>query len=422
MAALRIVGGNLLQGEVLVSGSKNAALPIIAAALLACGISRLHGTPDIGDVRVLIDALSDIGVHVRHIRARGELHLDTTGVKTSEVISKSLNSTRASMLLVGPLLARFREACVPLPGGCAIGDRNIDQHIKGLEALGSKIRIENGYLIAHAPTGLHAARIVFDKQTVSGTKNLMMAATLTLGSTRLLNAACDPEVVDLARALSCMGAAIIGAGTQEILIEGRSMLHPYEYHVMPDRIECSTFLVAGALSGAQLSVVGGVIEHQTLVIDNLRKLGASILIDGNRVTIERASTLSPIEIETESYPGFPTDMQPLFMALLAICVGKSTIVENVFENRFRHVPELRRMGANICISDGRAEVCGVSKLTGTRVMATDLRAGAALVLAGLIADGETVVDHAFHLDRGYERLEEKLLGVGADIRRFTIEP
>jgi UDP-N-acetylglucosamine 1-carboxyvinyltransferase len=326
---------------------------------------------------------------------------------------------RASILVLGPLLARFGKAKVSLPGGCAIGARPIDQHLKGLEKLGAEIHIEHGYVVAAAPNGLTGAEISFDMPTVTGTENLLLAATLAKGTTVLRNCAQEPEVTDLALALTRMGAEIHGAGTHEITIHGQPSLKPFSHTVVADRIECGTFLVAGALAGAPLTVVGGVLEHQQALIDKLRAIGAQVTVEGtNRITVERAAAPKAVDVQTAPYPGFPTDMQAQLMALLSLSHGTSVIAETIFENRFMHVAELDRLGAKIRVDGGRAVIHGVPSLSGSIVMATDLRASACLVLAGLVAEGETVVRRIYHLDRGYEQLESKLRAVGAEISRF----
>lgn len=417
MDALKIQGGARLRGEVHVSGSKNASLPIMVAALLAGGNSVLQGVPDLADVRALTQVLEHIGVRVR--RAGDALELDASNVGQYEAPHELVRTMRASILVLGPLVARFGVAKVFLPGGCAIGARPIDQHLSGLDRLGAKIELEHGYVLASAPDGLRGAEVVFDMPTVTGTENLLLAATIARGTTVLRNCAQEPEITDLAAALRAMGADIEGAGTHEIIIRGCATLQPYIHRVMADRIECGTFLVAGALAGDSLTVVGGVVEHQMALINKLRAIGAEIGINGNRITVASPTTIGTVDVQTAPYPGFPTDMQAQLIAVLALGKGSSVITEAIFENRFMHVAELNRLGASIRIDGGRAVVHGVPQLSGSTVVATDLRASACLVLAGLVADGETLVRHIYHLDRGYEHLEAKLQAVGAKITRLT---
>ena len=417
MDALKIQGGARLRGEVHVSGSKNASLPIMVAALLASGKSVLQAVPDLADVRALTQVLEHIGVRVR--RAGDALELDSSNIGRYEAPHELVRTMRASILVLGPLVARFGLAKVFLPGGCAIGARPIDQHLNGLDRLGAKIELEHGYVLASAPDGLRGAEVVFDMPTVTGTENLLLAATVARGTTVLRNCAQEPEIIDLAAALRSMGADIEGAGTHEITIRGCATLRPYIHRVMADRIECGTFLVAGALAGDPLTVIGGVVEHQMALINKLRAIGVEIVISGNRITVARPTTIGTVDVQTAPYPGFPTDMQAQLIAVLALGKGSSVITEAIFENRFMHVAELNRLGASIRIDGGRAVVHGVPQLSGSTVVATDLRASACLLLAGLVADGETLVRHIYHLDRGYEHLEAKLRAVGAKITRLT---
>ncbi len=416
MDALRIRGGKPLSGDIHVSGSKNATLPVMAAALLAEGESAISNTPDLADVTTLGKLLAQMGVGVR--RDGDSLFLDATRVPNHEATYDLVRTMRASVLVLGPLVARFGEARVSLPGGCAIGARPIDQHLKGLEKLGASIRVEHGYVVASAPR-LTGAEVVFDMATVTGTENLMLAASLARGVTILHNAAREPEVVDLAQALIAMGVDIEGAGTERIVVQGRDHLRAFRHRVIADRIELGTFLVAGALAGEGLRIHGGVAEHQAALIDKLRATGARIEREGGALRVDRApGRPRPVDVQTAPYPGFPTDMQAQLMALLARADGASAISETIFENRFMHVPELNRLGASIRVDGGRAFVHGVERLSGSTVMATDLRASACLVLAGLVAEGETIVRRIYHLDRGYDRIEAKLRDVGAAIERF----
>ncbi|MEK7705393.1 MAG: UDP-N-acetylglucosamine 1-carboxyvinyltransferase [Myxococcota bacterium] len=415
MDALRLIGGAPLGGELRVSGSKNAALPLMAAALLAEGESELTGVPDLADVRTLGKVLDHLGARV--VREGGTLRLDATRLSGDDAPYDLVRTMRASILVLGPLLARRGEAKVSLPGGCAIGARPIDQHLKGLTRLGATITLEHGYVHARAER-LVGAEVVFDMPTVTGTENLMLAASRAQGTTILRNAAREPEVIDLAVALGGMGVDIEGAGTADIVVHGATRLTPYRHPVVADRIELGTFLVAGAMAGDGLRVVGGVPAHQAVLIDKLRQSGATLDVDGGVVTVHRARRPRPVDFQTAPYPGFPTDMQAQLMTHLALADGVSTVSETIFENRFMHVAELNRLGAAIRVDGGRAVVHGVKRLSGTTVMATDLRASASLVLAGLVADGETIVRRIYHLDRGYEHIERKLVSVGAQIERF----
>ncbi|MBI5508549.1 MAG: UDP-N-acetylglucosamine 1-carboxyvinyltransferase [Deltaproteobacteria bacterium] len=415
MDAFRIQGGRPLRGEISVSGSKNASLPIMVAALLAEGESVLFGAPDLVDVRTLGQLLAHMGAGVR--REGRETKIDATRIDKHEAPYDLVRTMRASFLVIGPLLARFGRARVSLPGGCAIGARPVDQHLKALEALGATLHISHGYVEAETK-GLCGAEITFDFPTVGGTENLMIAASLAKGQTVLNNAACEPEIVDLALALGEMGVRIEGAGTERLVVHGTDKVRPYRHQVVCDRIEFGTFLVAGALAGEPLTILGGVADHQAALVDKLKKSGADIAIDGPRATVTRAGAIRPVDLRTAPYPGFPTDMQAQLMALMTVADGVSVITETIFENRFMHVPELNRLGADIRVDGGKAVVHGVKTLSGSTVMATDLRASAGLVLAGLVAEGETVVRRIYHLDRGYEHLADKLIAVGANIQRF----
>ncbi len=415
MDALRIVGGRPLKGELKVSGSKNASLPILTAALLAEGQSTLRGVPDLADVRTLEALLAHTGARVE--RVGDHVLIDATAVERPEAPYDLVRTMRASFLLLGPLLARCGRARVSLPGGCAIGARPVDQHLKGLARLGADIHIEHGYVEARAPK-LTGAEVVFDVPTVGGTEHLMLAASRAQGVTVLRNAAREPEIVDLARALTAMGARIDGAGSEAITVHGVDALRPFAHTVLSDRIELGTFLVAGAIAGDPLTVRGGEPEQQAVLIDKLREAGAEIEVEGKDVRVRRPSRARAVDVHTAPYPGFPTDMQAQLMAMLTLASGTSVIAETIFENRFMHVAELERLGASMRVEGGRAIVHGVERLSGTVVMATDLRASACLVLAGLVADGETVVRRIYHLDRGYERLSDKLAAVGARIQRF----
>jgi UDP-N-acetylglucosamine 1-carboxyvinyltransferase len=421
MDKIIIEGGVPLHGTVRVSGAKNAALPAIAAALLAEGEHRVSQVPDLADVRTMGRLLGHMGCEVGRPQD-GDRHSILVRVPsqhlTPEAPYELVKTMRASVLVLGPLVARWRRARVSLPGGCAIGARPIDQHLKGLAALGADILLEHGYVEARVRgERLRGANFVFDLQTVTGTENLLMAAALAEGTTVLGNCALEPEVVDLAQALRSMGARIEGDGTAQIRIEGVERLRPLTHRVIADRIEAGTLLVAGALPGGDVTVEGCVAEHLTALIEKLKAAGALIEPVPGGLRVVGDGRPRPIDVRTAPFPGFPTDMQAQMMVLLAVANGSSVVTENVFENRFMHVQELQRLGAEIAIDGKAALVKGVEALSGAPVMASDLRASAALVLAGLLARGTTEVLRVYHLDRGYERLEEKLLPLGARISR-----
>ncbi len=414
MDKLAIQGGTPLAGEVAVSGAKNAALPILCAGLLSAEPLLVTHVPDLRDVTTNIKLLEVMGAQVQ--RDGDKVFVD--GGKVSELVAPYdlVKTMRASVLTLGPLTARFGEARVSLPGGCAIGSRPVDLHIKGLQAMGAEITIEHGYMHAKAKR-LKGARIFFDTVTVTGTENLMMAAALADGKTVLENAAREPEVVDLANCLIAMGAKIEGHGSDIVTIHGVERLHGASYRVMPDRIEAGTFLVAAAATGGNITVKDVRADILDAVLDKLREAGASIKVNQDSITLAMRGRPKAMNLRTAPYPGFATDMQAQFMALNAIAEGTGVITETIFENRFMHVQELRRLGAQIDIQGNTAVVRGVEKLEGATVMATDLRASACLVIAGLAAQGETVIDRIYHLDRGYEHIEDKLSKVGARIRR-----
>lgn len=415
MQKLKIRGGDSLRGEVSISGAKNAALPILCAALLAPDTLRLSNVPALNDIGTMIKLLAQMGVKCERV---GEtVSLDARDVDNPVAPYELVKTMRASILALGPLLARFGEAKVSLPGGCAIGARPVDLHIKGLEAMGATIVIEGGYIHAKA-SRLKGARICMDTVTVTGTENLMMAACLADGITTLENAAREPEVVDLAHCLIAMGASIRGHGSDVITIEGGKALHGADYAVMPDRIETGTFLVAVAAAGGDVVVRKAAAQSLDTVIDKLREAGASIAVEGDNITIKSHGRPKAVNLRTAPYPAFPTDMQAQFIALNAIATGTGIVTETIFENRFMHVQELLRLGAKIDIEGNTAIVHGVEKLTGAIVMATDLRASACLVIAGLVAEGETIIDRIYHLDRGYAQIEKKLSGLGAHIERI----
>jgi len=415
MDSLVIEGGRPLRGRVRASGAKNAALPILCAALLTPEPLTLTNVPRLNDVRTMQTLLAQMGVGSDY-RESGNLVLEAASVGRPLAPYDLVKTMRASILALGPLLARCGEARVSLPGGCAIGLRPVDQHVKGLQAMGAEIDLEHGYINARA-LRLRGANIVFDLITVTGTENLLMAATLADGTTVLDNAAREPEVVNLARCLGAMGARISGAGSERIVIEGVGRLHGATHAIMPDRIETGTFLAAAAATGGDVTIIGTEPESLTAVLDKLREAGASIDVAGDSIRLRRSGSLTAIDVATAPHPGFPTDMQAQFMALVTQAEGTATIIENIFENRMMHVQELRRLGADIEVDGNTAVVRGVGRLTGANVMATDLRASACLVIAGLIADGDTTINRIYHLDRGYERIEEKLLALGARIAR-----
>ena len=410
-----IAGGRPLAGTIPVSGAKNAALPILCASLLTREPLTLTNVPRLNDVRTMQTLLSQMGVVVDASRG-GTVVLDAARIDWPLAPYELVKTMRASILALGPLVARSGEARVSLPGGCAIGLRPVDQHVKGLQALGADIDLTHGYIHARAKK-LRGTRFVFDVVTVTGTENLLMAASLAEGTTTLENAAREPEVVDLASCLVAMGARIRGAGTDRIVIEGVRELHGATHAVMPDRIETGTFLAAVAAAGGDATLEGARADTLDAVIDKLRDAGASIDVRDGAIRVVRKGALAAIQIRTAPYPGFPTDMQAQMMALAARADGTSVITETIFENRMMHVQELRRLGAQIDVQASAAIVRGVPALTGANVMATDLRASACLVIAGLVAEGETTIDRIYHLDRGYERIEEKLCALGASIRR-----
>jgi UDP-N-acetylglucosamine 1-carboxyvinyltransferase len=419
MDAIEITGGKPLSGEVQVSGSKNATLPQIAAALLAPGRSVFRGVPDLADIRTLGRLLGNMGARVE--RDGSTLQVDAEHVDKPEAPYELVKTMRASVLVLGPLVARFGRARVSLPGGCAIGARPIDQHLKVLQLLGARIELAHGYVEATAAR-LRGARILFDLPTVTGTENLMMAAALAEGQTVLENCAREPEVVALAEALNAMGARIHGAGSSIITIGGVTSLRPMDLQVIPDRIEAGTLLAAAMITGGNVLVRGARADDLDAAIAKMREAGARVSVEKGGLRMEAPERPEAMDFITAPFPGFPTDLQAQLMACLAVARGASRVVETVFENRFMHVQELVRMGADIAIDGHTAVVRGVSRLSGAPVMATDLRASASLVLAGLRAEGKTVVHRVYHLDRGYESLEKKLAALGAGIRRVKGAP
>jgi UDP-N-acetylglucosamine 1-carboxyvinyltransferase len=412
---LLITGGRPLAGEVRVSGAKNAALPIMCAALLTDQPLALDNVPRLMDVRTMAKLLGLMGVEVGP-QADGRLQLQASRIKDPVAGYELVKTMRASVLVLGPLLARCGRAKVSLPGGCAIGARPVDQHVKGLQAMGAEITVEHGYMNASAKR-LRGARVAMDMVTVTGTENLMMAAALAEGETRLENAAREPEVVDLAKCLQAMGARIEGAGTDTIRIEGVASLSGAKHRVMPDRIETGTFLAAVAAAGGKVRLAGAAPDTLGATLDKLKEAGARIACGKDSIEIEMNSRPRSVNLSTAPYPGFATDMQAQLMAMDCVAEGTGTITETIFENRFMHAQELQRLGADISIHDNTAVVKGVEHLLGANVMATDLRASASLVVAGLVAQGETLIDRIYHLDRGYEALEQKLSGLGAKIAR-----
>ena len=415
MDKLVIEGGVPLSGEVRVSGAKNATLPILCASLLTTEPLTITNVPHLRDVTTMLSLLGQLGVSVS-VDERLGVELNAARIAAPVAPYELVRTMRASVLVLGPLAARCGEARVSLPGGCAIGLRPVDQHIKGLQAMGAELAIEHGYIVARAKR-LRGARICLDLVTVTGTENVMMAATLAEGTTVIENAAREPEVVDLAGCLTAMGANIRGAGTDVITIEGVSRLHGACYQVMPDRIETGTFLVAAAATGGEIKLRDARPGLLDAVLDKLREGGARITTGPDWITLGANGALNAVNVRTAPYPAFPTDMQAQFLALNSVARGTARVTETIFENRFMHVQELKRLGADIEVEGNTAVVKGVAKLDGASVMATDLRASASLVLGGLIASGKTIVDRVYHLDRGYERIEEKLLRLGARIRR-----
>jgi UDP-N-acetylglucosamine 1-carboxyvinyltransferase len=415
MDKLRITGGAPLAGEVAVAGAKNAALPILAATLLTADEVELANVPQLADVTTMGRLLAGMGARLAREGDRVVARAEAIGA--AEAPYEMVKTMRASILVLGPLLARFGQARVSLPGGCAIGARPVDQHIKGLRALGARLQIEHGYIVAEA-SRLKGARVVTDMVTVTGTENLMMAAALADGETVIENAAREPEVVDLARCLAAMGARIRGAGTDRIVIDGVERLHGARHRVLPDRIETGTFLVAAAACGGDVRLTGAAPDTLDAVLDKLREAGAEVEVGSDWIRLRAGRRPQAVSLRTAPHPGFPTDMQAQFMALDCVADGVGRITETIFENRFMHVLELQRLGAQIDIEGNTAIVRGVAKLSGARVMATDLRASASLVIAGLVADGETIVDRIYHLDRGYDRMERRLAALGAQIERL----
>ena len=417
MNKLLIQGGSTLNGQVRISGAKNAVLPILAGTLLCEGTAIVENVPHLHDVTTTVELLGAMGVQVS-IDEKLSIEVDSSTIESCVAPYELVKTMRSSILVLGPLLARFGHAEVSLPGGCAIGSRPVNLHIKGLQDMGADIEVKNGFIHARCER-LKGARLVLDMVTVTGTENLMMAATLADGTTIIENAAREPEVVDLANFLIAMGAKIEGAGTDKITIEGVEKLQGSRYRVLPDRIETGTYLVAAAITGGKIMVKDTAPDLIDSVIDKLREAGADVEVGDDWISLDmHGKRPKAVNIRTAPYPAFPTDMQAQFVALNAIAEGTSTVVETVFENRFMHVQELQRMGADIEVEGNTAIIRGVEKLSGAPIMATDLRASASLILAGLIADGETEVQRIYHIDRGYEIIEEKLALLGAKIQRI----
>ncbi|HJI93317.1 MAG TPA: UDP-N-acetylglucosamine 1-carboxyvinyltransferase [Sutterellaceae bacterium] len=418
MEKLKVIGGCRLKGEVKASGAKNAALPILAASLLTADDLVLHNVPHLSDIRTMGKLLSGLGMTVERPSDTETVRLNAKSLTTLTAPYELVKTMRASIVTLGPMLARFGEARVSLPGGCAIGARPVDQHIKGLQTLGAEVVIDHGYVVAKAKR-LKGAHIVTDMVTVTGTENLLMAATLAEGTTVIENAAREPEVVDLANCLIAMGAKIRGAGTPVIEVEGVSELHGATHSVLPDRIETGSFLVAALMTRGDVTVTHAAPHTLDIVLEKLREAGATVQTGDDWIRVSIDKRPKAVSVRTVPHPGFPTDMQAQFMALDTIAEGTGRITETIFENRFMHVPELQRLGANITVDGHTAVVTGVEALSGANVMATDLRASASLVIAGLVAKGETIVDRIYHLDRGYDHMEVKLAALGAQIERIA---
>ena len=419
MDKLKVTGNGPLRGAVRVSGAKNAALPILCSSLLVKGPVTFTNVPQLNDTRTTVRLLNQMGVTA----ARTETHrveIDASTLTKPVAEYDLVKTMRASVLVLGPLVARWGEARVSLPGGCAIGQRPVDQHLKGLEAMGAEVTLDGGYINATAPGGrLKGARIVMDMVTVTGTENIMMAATLADGVTVIENAAREPEVVDLANCLIAMGANIKGAGTDRITITGVTDLHGATWRVMPDRIEAGTFACAVAAAGGEITLLDAPVSSMDAILDKLRDAGCDITINGTSITVARKGALKAVSVKTAPYPAFATDMQAQLMAMNAVAEGTAVMTENIFENRMMHVSELSRLGANVEVTGNTAVVQGVKALKGANVMATDLRASASLVIAGMCASGTTMIDRIYHLDRGYEHIEDKLIGLGASIERIS---
>ena len=418
MDKLQIIGGTPLRGTVNISGAKNAALPILCAGLLSGDTVHLNNVPNLQDIHTMCHLLQQMGMQIESNKTQGTYHLNAAHIDRLEAPYELVKTMRAAILVLGPLLARYGEARVSLPGGCAIGARPVDQHIRGLQAMGAEITIEHGYIHAKAKR-LKGTRIVTDMITVTGTENLLMAATLADGETILENAAREPEVDDLANLLIKMGARIDGIGSNKLIVQGVDTLHAAEHTVIADRIETGTFLCAVAAAGGEIILQNCRPDTLDAVLDKLNETGSHIIVGDNWIKIKSSKRPRAISLRTSEYPAFPTDMQAQFMALLSIADGVARVTETIFENRFMHVQELNRLGANIVAEGNTASVQGVSALSGATVMATDLRASASLVIAGLCAEGKTTIERIYHLDRGYDQIEKKLSALGANIQRIN---
>ena len=420
LQSMKIVGGSPLIGEIPISGAKNLALPALVATLLTEHSIIYNNVPNLVDVTSMLDLLNSLGTEIVY-QNHNEIILKTLDIQSTEASYDYVRKLRASILVLGALIARCGKANVPLPGGDAIGTRGVDLHIKALEAMGAEITIENGYIIATATNRLVGCDITFPIATVTGTENILMVAVLAKGTTRIINAAMEPEVEAFCELLNSMGAKISGAGTAVITIEGVEELHGTKFEIIPDRIEAGTYAIATAATNGKVFLKNCKYEHLTSFFETLQLAGVACEKVDNGVLVYRMSDeIHPVSVQTAPYPGFPTDLQAQYTALMSICNGTASITENIFENRFMHVPELARMGANISIHGKTAIVTGISKLKGAQVMATDLRASVSLVIAGLIADGETIVNRLYHLDRGYENIEGKLNNCGANVERFEV--
>lgn len=413
MKKLIIQGGKTLEGTVKISGAKNAALPLMAASLLTEGHTTYSRIPQLRDIETIIRLLKELGVRVS---GKDRLHIDASNIHSHEAPYHLVKTMRASILVLGPLLARIGKARVSLPGGCAIGSRPVDLHLKALAAMGVTITLSGGYILAEC-SRLKGARIYFDVSTVTGTENILMAAALAEGTTVLENAAKEPEVEELAAVLNKMGAHIEGAGTDVITIEGVKTLNPVEHAIMPDRIEVGTYMIAAGITNSTITLEDCTLNHLHALVEKLEEIGLSIVVSNGSIRVSRNGPLKSTDIKTLPYPGFPTDMQAQIMALLCMAEGTSIISETIFEDRFMHVGELKRLGANIRLEGNNAVIKGVTELCGAPVMATDLRASASLVIGGLVARGVTEISRVYHLDRGYESMDKKLSNIGADIKR-----
>lgn len=419
MEAFKINSGNKLHGDVVISGAKNAALPILLATILAESALQITNVPKLNDIETSLKLLTELGADVSW-SGDNAVKIDAANINNCLAPYDLVKTMRASILVLGPLLARFGHAEVSLPGGCAIGARPIDLHIQGLKLMGADITVENGYIVARNDGRLKGATIFMDAVSVTGTENLMMAAALADGTTIIENAAREPEIIDLANFLNGMGAKVSGAGSDTLTIEGVESLQGADYAVMPDRIETGTFLVAAAVTGGNIRCVNTDPSALDAVISKLQEAGATVTTGADWIGLEMNSRPKAVNIRTAPHPAFPTDMQAQFVTLNAIADGNAITTETIFENRFMHVPELQRMGANIKLEGNTAISTGVNKLTAAQVMATDLRASASLVIAGLVATGETIVDRIYHIDRGYQHIEDKLQALGADIKRYKV--